>query len=423
MVQAEAILPQQNSFTQVAAQLAEQKRIDDYHSSMLKHEDDMRKNGILQQINPATLSKEFDPYVVNESLSGIQKSVSDYILKNPKASSNELEQFVNQALTQTALWSNKVKIVRSDLDKHFTMMGKIPGWDKETLYAAALHNALYNSDGTLKNASDINTNINWGDATLKSSPENFVDIPEAMNGFRAALKDEPYKKIAFVKKIEKNRHLVSEDHEFEIKNYQKIDDDPKSPTYGKAITNITPEIYNQYIPEGSPVDAAFNARAKQMLISNKVDPNDKSAFLKAKFTILNDEFNNADYSKQTNKTNDITKVAPTYNYNQQISEDIYGKAKGQAIAGSPIGSLDGRVINLIHNKLKDLTGKSNVKLNNYKVQIADDKIGVYKNDGTDTGIRLDESEVNIPLNFGKAKTTEINKAKQKIKIPGYQQPK
>lgn len=420
MVQAEAILPQQNSFTQVAAQMAEQKRVNDYRNAMLKHEDDWRKNSILQQINPATISKEFDPAVVNESLGGIQKSVSDYIRTNPNATSNDLDQFINHALTQTALWSNKAKIVRSNLDKHFTMMGQTPGWDKETLYAAALHNALYNSNGSLKKAEDINSDMNWGDATLRSNPESFVNIPESMKAFRKALEDEPYKKVAFEKKFEKNRHLVTENHELEIKNYQKIDNDYKSSTYGTAIPNITQSVYDQYVPEGSPVDAAFTSRARQMLAANKVDPNDKDALWKAKFAVLNDEFKNADFSKQTNKSADVTKVASVYNFNQQPSEDIYGKAKGQVLAGATIGSLDGRVINLLNNKIKDLTG-SPKKLSNYNLEVEDDKIAVFKNDGTDTGIRLSEDEINVPLNTGKAKTSAIAKGKNsKLKnIAGF----
>lgn len=268
-----------NTPNQMLARLADDLRQQRVYEQRLRQEDEARKFQLLQSISPEVLSDKFDKDVVNASIVGLRDNVSQFLAKNPNASSTALQEMIQKQLGSVAQWSNKAKMIRENIANTAKELKSTKGIDVAGLQAAAITRAFKNPDGSLKTPDQLNADIDWASDTYAQAPDKFIDIAEVGKGFEDRLNK--------AQKIDRNKTVqvikdgkkVLDTLKYTINPWQDIDEQ------GNVVTRKNPEGYlveeqfQALVPAGSVDDVYWTRLAKNKIAEQKARAlaGDKSA--------------------------------------------------------------------------------------------------------------------------------------------------
>lgn len=176
-----AVLPQALEFDQtpnkILLQRAEEARQQDLLMRKLDADNKEKQFQVLKEINPATLYPKFEREVVDNAIGWLTKKYSDYIRQNPNAGYVDLQNMLNQDLSEIASWSARVKTVKDNIDK--SVQAADPVYDKGRTRALALDRALYKTDQlgrkVLKSAQEIDIENDIVSIVQQEAPEKLID--------------------------------------------------------------------------------------------------------------------------------------------------------------------------------------------------------------------------------------------------------
>jgi len=171
----------------MAEDLRQEKRIQE----QMKREDDVRKFNVLSTINPNALYKDFDKQVVDASISGLQQRVAEYLKSNP--TTMDLQSFIQNNVGDIAQWSAKTTAIRTGLESQIQKMNNKAGIDVDTLFKKTIQNALYDQNGQLKSAKDLDPSKDWITETYAASPKSFTDMQQVGGALLKSINDAPKK--------------------------------------------------------------------------------------------------------------------------------------------------------------------------------------------------------------------------------------
>lgn len=259
-----------NTPNQMLARLADDLRQQRVYEQRLRDEDNARKFQLLQSISPEVLNEKFDKEVVNASIVGLRDNVSQFLAKNPNASSTALQEMIQKQLGSVAQWSNKAKMIRENIANTAKELKSTKGIDVAGLQAAAITRAFKNPDGSLKTPDQLNADIDWASDTYAQAPDKFIDIAEVGKGFEDRLNK--------AQKIDRNKSVsvvrggkdVTETVKYTIYPWQDID------AKGNVVTKkdkgfLIEDQYQALVPSGSVDDVYWTRLAKNQIQAHNRD--------------------------------------------------------------------------------------------------------------------------------------------------------
>lgn len=270
-----------NTAGQMLYKLAEEKRQEARYAAQLKKEDDSRKYQLLQSINPSVLSKDFDKSVVDKTIGELQSHVSQFLGSNPNASSTDLQTYIQSNVGKIAQWSANVTQTRESIKEGIKNFNNKRGIDVGLLGAAATHNALYNSDGSLKTADQLDPSQDWVGNTLKSNIGQFTnmqevgeDIPKFMKSFDKDTR-EFFQFDQHGRKIDSTKRVVTYNPQWQ--NYDEKSGKVSLKTVGNT-GYITQPVYELFVQPGSPMEGYLDNKANAILSSHNNDIKQQKSF-------------------------------------------------------------------------------------------------------------------------------------------------
>jgi len=364
----------------MAEDLRQEKRIQE----QMKREDDVRKFNVLSTINPNALYKDFDKQVVDASISGLQQRVAEYLKSNP--TTMDLQSFIQNNVGDIAQWSAKTTAIRTGLESQVQKMNNKAGIDVDTLFKKTIQNALYDQNGQLKSAKDLDPSKDWITETYAASPKSFTDMQQVGGSLLKSINDAPKKTTTVDVTTQRGKVINVEKKSLEYSPaFQQVNTATGNIEFKKKDGYLDESAYNYFVQPGSPmegylenqVDRILDSYNKDKSAQNKLkigsvdisDPGNRELIKRAWLT---NYVESTAGSKQQDVTKDIVKPPSINIFNQPTTADPNFVSPTQRIK---------EIVSLNDNFLgkKETSGQGNIR---YTVTDQFKELPLFKSIGT-----------------------------------------